>query len=170
MKRRFLLFFVLLVAALSAQSQEPTAADPNEGARLIQTGPGTFSYKWWGRSGKSYFVQQKDDLLMPTWLYLPVVGTGGDGVLSLGLSSSNPTGFFRLEILSYDPYTVDTDGDGMPDAYEVLNYLNWKVADGALADLDGDGIPNREDARPNNAAIGRLTISITAPGDGLIYP
>ena len=57
----------------------------------------------------------------------------------------------------------------MPDAYEILNFLNHKVADGTL-DFDGDGVPNREDARPANSAIGRLSISITAPGNGTSLP
>ncbi len=47
--------------------------------------------------------------------------------------------------------------------------LNPLLTDGAL-DLDGDGIVNREDARPNNPTIGRLSIVITTPTDNGILP
>ena len=40
-----------------------------------------------------------------------------------------------------DPYNPDSDGDGMPDGYEVANGLNPLVND-ALDDLDGDRYPN----------------------------
>jgi hypothetical protein len=36
----------------------------------------------------------------------------------------------------------------------------------ATGDLDNDTIPNNEDARPNNPAIGRLGISISSPANG----
>lgn len=169
MKRRLLFLVGMVAAIMPALCQDPTATDPNEGSRLIQTSATTFSFKWWGKTGTSYFIQQADDLLSP-WYYLPVVGTGGNGIFSLGINApSNDKLFLRLEPLLYDPYTTDSDGDGMADAYEVLNYLNPKVADGTL-DLDGDGIPNREDARPKNPAIGRLSISITSPGNGNAIP
>jgi hypothetical protein len=34
------------------------------------------------------------------------------------------------------------------------------------ADWDSDGIPNYQDAQPNNAAVGRLTITIQFPTNG----
>jgi hypothetical protein len=39
------------------------------------------------------------------------------------------------------PITQDTDGDGMPDGWEVANGLN-PLADDTLEDLDGDRVPN----------------------------
>lgn len=166
MRCRPFAFAAVLAVTLPVLGQDPTAADLNEGSRLIQTSPTTYSFRWWGRAGKTYFIQQTDDLLVP-WQYLPLVGTGGDGILSLGFNAPNSDKLFlRVEILSYDPYIIDSDGDGMPDAYEVLNYLDHKVANGALADFDGDGVPDREDARPKNPAVGRLSITITTPNEG----
>jgi hypothetical protein len=50
---------------------------------------------------------------------------------------------------------VDGDGDGMPDAWELLHGLNASVNDAAL-DSDGDGVSNREEyaagTDPMNAA------------------
>lgn len=172
MKSQLVAFAVVMGSALGTLGQDPTASDPNHGLRLVQTSTTTFSLRWWGVAGESYFVQQKDDLLDANWIYLPVVGTGDDGVMpSLGINApNNEKLFLRLEVLSYDPNTVDTDGDGMPDAYEVLNYLDYKVTNAALADFDGDGVPDREDARPANVSIGRLSISITSPSNGGALP
>ena len=51
---------LLLTAAAVAQ----TSTDPNEGA-LLTPGPaaGAYTFSWWGRAGRTYFLQQSDDLL-----------------------------------------------------------------------------------------------------------
>ncbi len=168
MKRYFLLLVTLLRLASAGFAQGPT--DPNEGARITyNSAAGTFCFQWWGRAGKSYFIQQTDDLLT-SWIYFPVVVTGAENIIKMGLSTQNIDKLFlRLDVLSYDPTITDSDGDGMADAYEVLNFLNHKANDGLL-DLDGDGVPNREDARPHEASIGRMTITITTPLDGAVIP
>jgi len=45
---------------------------------------------------------------------------------------------------TYSTGAVDTDGDGMPDAYELANRLNPSVND-ANGDLDGDGLTNYQE-------------------------
>jgi chitodextrinase len=75
----------------------------------------------------------------------------------------------EINIYHTNPLVADTDGDGMSDAYEVANGLNPNLAD-ATGNLDGDGVPNNEDARPNDPAIGRLTITISSPPDGSSNP
>lgn len=56
--------------------------------------------------------------------------------------------------LSLDPLSIDTDGDGMPDGWEVRNGLNALLDDSSL-DPDGDGLSNAEElihqADPHNA-------------------
>ncbi len=148
-----------------AQAQTP--GDLNEGTRLeLDAATGIYHLKWWGRAGKSYFIQHSDDLL--SWEYLPLLPNGDDNVLEWGLTSSGDKLFLRLKIHD-DPFGIDSDGDGMSDAFDVLNGLDPHLADGAL-DLDGDGSSNSEDARPNDNAIGRLSIAITAPGNNSVFP
>jgi len=49
--------------------------------------------------------------------------------------------FLRLAVL---PVQEDTDGDGLPDAWELLYGLNPDVSDAHL-DLDGDGLSNEDE-------------------------
>ncbi|NJK91337.1 MAG: LamG domain-containing protein [Blastochloris sp.] len=60
----------------------------------------------------------------------------------------------------------DFDGDGMSNFYEYKYGLNQLIDDSG-GDKDGDGVLNKHDARPNNTAIGALTITITSPSNGV---
>lgn len=77
--------------------------------------------------------------------------------------------------LGTDPIRSDTDGDGLPDGWEVrfhLNPLSASGADGAMGDPDGDGFPNRTEMESNGDPLDpqtpqfRLTVAL-APGDAL---
>lgn len=167
MKKIVLLLLGCLVLMPKTQILAQTAADPNEGSRLNYDSTNEiWRFKWWGRSGKSYFIQHSEDLM--SWEYLPLMETGADDVLEWGFTSTGDRFFLRLKIYN-DPFGTDSDGDGMSDAYEILHSLNPQVADGSL-DLDGDGIANGEDARPNDPATGRLSVVITTPADSSILP
>ena len=109
MNRAILVVCGFAVSALSVFAQGPN--DPNHGSQLTyNSAAGAFSFKWWGALGESYFIQQTDDLLT-SWQYLPVVGTGANGILALGFTAPNNSKLFlRLEYMTYDPYTYDSDG------------------------------------------------------------
>lgn len=64
-----------------------------------------------------------------------------------------------------DSTDADTDNDTMPDGFEIIHGLDWSTDD-RNSDLDGDGVVNRQDARPNNNSVGVMQISITTPANG----
>lgn len=65
----------------------------------------------------------------------------------------------------------DKDGDGLPDAWEMLHFGSLNVADGTT-DTDGDGMPDWQEwaagTDPNNAASYLHLAGITAQGPDLL--
>lgn len=127
-------FLVLLFAALALVARPPTlraqtVLDPNEGARLASdpTTPGGHTLSWWGKAGRTYFLQQNDDLLNRSWPYLPVIEPGADRIIQWGFTSSAPKFFLRLvytDIPTSDPFNNDFDSDGVSNWDELLQGTN----------------------------------------------
>lgn len=80
----------------------------------------------------------------------------------LGGSIAASTGAFTDITVSGGSPPVDTDGDGMPDAYEILYGLNPEVDD-ADAHLDDDGLTNIQEYRGADGTPG--TGDETFPND-----
>jgi hypothetical protein len=165
----------------------------NEDSRIEPTAtPGVFKFTWNGKADRTYFLQNSQDL--QSWVTLPIIEVGAAQQIAYGFTTTATRFFFRLRFSDLpaadvrtadfdgdgvsnwgeiqqelDPFSPDTDGDGMFDGYELANGLNPKIADGS-ADLDGDGVPNNEDARPAETPIGRAFIIIDAPLDGAVIP
>ena len=127
---------------------------------------------WYGHLGRSYFVQVSDPANhLNTWHFATIIEGGNDEDISYEVDGTADKGFFRLkytdqvpgpgedlntadfdgdgisnldEISVYhtDPLNPDTDGDGMPDGWEILYGLD--PTDPADADEDwvADGISN----------------------------
>gem|GEM_PF-1779021 len=76
---------------------------------------------------------------MPVAINLPMA----EGADSLGIvvGPYEAIGLDGIGIGSENPLFIDSDGDGMPDAYEVAHRLN-PHADDRNSDRDGDGIRN----------------------------
>ena len=161
------LFATIALPLLPAQ----TATDLNEGLALqpLADEPGSYQVSWWGRAGRTYFLQHSFDLGAP-WSYFPIIETGRDGALSYGFASTAPRVFVRLRYLENtyadpyaldsdgdgltnqeeltletDPLSADTDGDGLPDKWEVDHGLDPEDPADALADPDGDGRPTAQE-------------------------
>lgn len=122
-----------------------TAADPGEGLCIDLAGmPGIRAVKWWGKVGRTYFVQSNPTLNPNTWSYMPVVETGADAVHSWNLSTTGERMFVRLvytdQLYSGSASTADFDGDGLTNAQEVAssgprsNPLNEDTDDDGFSD------------------------------------
>jgi len=160
-----------LMSVMSAQAQ--TATDLNEGQRVTTSATtGVFTLSWWGQAGRTYFIQQSFDLM--TWQYVPVVMSGAAAVTGMNFSCSDSRQFWRLRYTDQvysgtaeaadfdydgvsnqaelnaglDVFSADTDGDALPDGWELANNLDAKSTlgmNGAEGDPDGDELTNLEE-------------------------
>ena len=193
MLRRLLALSLLTFAGLHAQ----TATDQNLGSKLTvdgSTSPATYTFSWWGKSGCYYLVKTSPDLM--TWTFLPNFNpAGADAVLSVQFTTDAGKYFFRaIQLAPGDTSgALDSDGNGLPDPWELYYFGHigvdpnanpfgdgmsnlYKYAMGLNPlvnelnnDKDGDGVLNYQDARPNNPAIGILTVTIAAPLNGAVF-
>lgn len=151
--------FAWMTLGLPVQAQ--TAADYNEGLLVTAgTQAGEFTLSWWGKAGRTYFIQQSFDLM--TWQYVPVVLSGAADVCGMNFTCSDFRQFWRLRYtdqtytgdvqdadfdgdgasnqvelnLSLDPFDSDTDDDGLTDGEELDVYFTNAL----IADSDGDGL------------------------------
>lgn len=153
----------LLALVISAIGQSP--GDPNEGCHVTYDSMNeVHDFSWWGRSGQSYFIQHSEDLVH--WSYYPTIVVGQDAVASMGFQTSAPNYFLRLEIEA-DPFNTDSDGDGIPDGWEVIHGLNphyagdalWMAAGGLSylvkyqLDLDPDDADSDDDGAEDGAEV-----------------
>ena len=155
-----ILFATLCASAVVSFGQ--TSTDENEGSRLapnLETA-NTFDFSWFGRAGRTYFVQHTDDLTT-SWNFLPVVESGAEDVLSYSVFSTAPRTFLRLrytDVFSSNPRDEDFDGDGVSNWDEVSRTLDPF----GNVDSDGDGMPDDWE----RAMFGDLTRTATADADG----
>ena len=139
MKR--LIFAAIHLLSLGSAAIAQTAADPNEGARLTLDGTNTFTFKWYGRLGRTYFIQTSLDLI--SWTYLPQIRPGANLVIPYGLSSTGDRFYLRLrypypDIPTDDPANSDFDSDGVGNADELSRSLDPL----SYVNSDGDGLPD----------------------------
>lgn len=153
-------FFLSFLSAIPLQAQ--TAADVNEGARMTQNATtGQYTFSWWGRSGRTYFVQQSEDMVH--WSYLPLIESGGAAVTEYGFTSSAPRFFLRLRHTNAatggNPDTADFDGDELSNAEELNTYHTDPLAADTDGDSFGDGFEVLKGTNPLNALDSPLTLA-----------
>ncbi|MEM1158051.1 MAG: hypothetical protein AAGH72_07330 [Verrucomicrobiota bacterium] len=158
-----------------------TADDPNEGVRVEQDAvSGDWQLKWWGKLGRTYFIQYTDDL-RNDWSWVPLVESGADGIKAWSFTGTSDKFFLRLAYSDQpvsDPLNGDSDGDGIgnldelnqntdplsnidsdfdgqPDDWETFHNLDPDNSDDADLDSDDDGLTNAQEAdigsNPNTA-------------------
>ena len=125
-----------LMDLAGAQSQSSL----NEGAKLTKDSTAnTYTFSWWGRAGRTYFIQHSEDLHI--WEYLPVIEPGAGQTIEWGFTSSAARFFLRLrysDIPTSDPFAADFDGDGVGNYAELLQGTDPLDS----VDTDGDGLPD----------------------------
>lgn len=137
--RALTFIFALCVMTLPVHSQN--AQSPHEGLRAeLSTTPGNVSIRWWGKAGRTYFVQTSATLLPGSWSYLPDVRGGTDAVEAMGMLAPSDKLFVRL-VYTDAAFTgnvgdADADGDGLSNAMEVSLSIR---SNPLVPDTDGDG-------------------------------
>jgi len=152
-----------------------TYALPSTGPAMVDitltAGPaaigGIAIYNGYGnRDDGLYTLRAGDGTLIASWTIDNTPGATNTGVDSFYLQFKTPVVTDRLiidgevadccgtasfrEIQVFAPST-DSDGDGIPDAYEIANGLNPSLND-AATDLDGDGLTNLQEYQKGTAA------------------
>jgi hypothetical protein len=145
MKTHSRLFPLLLWCMLlmpDTQMLAQTASDLNEGSLLEHDSEnGIFRFKWFGKSGRTYFIQHSENLMQP-WLYVPIIESGDESIREWGFTSTGDRFFLRLkysDIPTTDPAGADFDGDGVPSLWELQHGLDPLAVDSAT-DADQDGL------------------------------
>jgi hypothetical protein len=135
-------FLVSLLTALVFAPAAPAQTEfwPNEGL-IISPGSEDFAYQmtWWGKAGRTYFIQRSGDLVNWVFLYDIVSGTGAVIDPPFRYISTEERAFFRLrfsDIPTPDPWNADFDGDHVSNSDELFQNTD----PGLYADSDGDGM------------------------------
>jgi hypothetical protein len=168
-KLLFLLPFLAGVCGLVAQ----TVTSANQGLVVSQnSGTGAVNLSWWGLAGRAYFIEYSSDMV--NWNYLPVAEGGSNAVIEYGLASTDASFFLRLTYtdgLTGNPYSFDSDGDGIPDWWEYYNFGHLGVTQAQASSLvdPANGLNEWWEMK----AFGRLgmtlagTVGINDPANGL---
>ncbi len=83
-------------------------------------GENTFSLRWHGVSGRTYFVQSSADLVR--WRHMPVIKSGQGAPLTHNFSGDGTRMFLRLSHTdrpTTSPNSDDFDGDGISNWDEI---------------------------------------------------
>ncbi|MFD2257698.1 nidogen-like domain-containing protein [Luteolibacter algae] len=130
----------LAITMFAGMAHGQTASDLNEGSQLTHDpAANAYSFSWWGRSGRTYFIQQSEDLV--SWQYLPLIEAGQEGVVQWGFSTNADKLFLRLrhtDVPTVDPMADDFDGDNISNWNELIQESDPFAA----SDLNSNGIPD----------------------------
>lgn len=137
-RKPLLLILAVLILTGSGWLFAQSAGDLNEGADLhFDDTNEIWRFQWWGRAGRTYFIQHTDDL-HDGWTWLPLIESGDDDIKEWGFTTSGNRFFLRLrhtDIPTSDPEGDDFDGDGLSNLEELL-----LGTDPFNPDSDGDGL------------------------------
>lgn len=144
-----------------------------------------FTLTWPTHAEQWYFVYASMDLTPGSWFYVAFeYGTGDPAILGIEALDElgappdklfwkievhngdwEPDGLddFEEEILGTNPFSSDSDGDGMRDRWEVVYDLNPTDPLDALTDADADGLDNLTESR-----LSLVPMTDDTDGDGIL--
>jgi fibro-slime domain-containing protein len=157
-KPNLLLAFSLLFAgttALPAQTWDQT----NEGLKLTRSEtndaltPYHNAVSWWQRLGRTYVVEETNDLTNLTWKRLPQMlmtigeeSVAGTSAYPVAIDTNTEKHFFRLRYIDglINPYGSDNDRDGVSNYDEVMGAQTdpFGYPDDDATDSEPDGLPD----------------------------
>jgi fibro-slime domain-containing protein len=152
-KPTLLLAFSLLFAATTALPAQ-TWDQFNEGLNLTRTETGDpqtpyhHEVSWWSRVGRTYVVEETDDLTNLSWRRLPELRTSYsyESVGNAAFDTNTSKHFVRLRYVDglLDPFGSDFDRDGVSNNDEVMGAQTdpFGYPDDDATNNDGDGLPD----------------------------
>lgn len=160
--RLTLLGYNLGPALLSQPTNVTVAAGGSATFAVTATGSAPLTYRW-------YF---NNSLQAATTNSLSIANAQAGNMGDYFVVVSNASGVVTSSVATLTVITSDTDGDGMPDSWEIANGTNPGVND-ANADLDGDGMSNLHEywagTSPTNAASALRFDSVLRSGSDLVF-
>ena len=159
MKKLILLSLAFGFSSLSINAQ--TAGSDQDTEFLTPSTGGKF-LRWYGYSGRSYFLQLSDPVdHLNQWFWSEIIEGGNDEDISFEVDGTADKGFFRLHYTDQIPgsgqtlETADFDGDGFSNLYEITprprpggvplgSTINVNIQTNPLDyDTDHDGLPDK---------------------------
>jgi hypothetical protein len=166
-----------LVPAGASISGEPASPATNGSATLKISGPAMVAYFWRTNGGAwSGLVPLTNTFAYNTNMFADAVpitlSNLADGAYTVYVAGMNSAGIIENTNVSRTwTAQLDTDGDGMPDAWETANGTNPLIND-ANVDADGDGLSNLQEywagTNPNNSSSVLRFNSISSQGGNLL--
>ena len=165
-----------LVPAGASISGEPSSITTSNSATLKIAGPGIYAYRWKLNDGPwSAEVALTTNILITATMFsnaAPIVLNNlSNGTYTVYVVGKNSAGFWQ----STNAPTVsrtwtvgesDSDGDGIPDSWEIAYGFNPTNSADAILDFDADGMSNLNEflagTNPTNI-LSRLALSIAPP-------
>jgi hypothetical protein len=128
---------------LRATTFSPTGALPGCNVQAVVVSPlGYFSSHLLLDDGKSSDGAPSDGVFGKTLHLVPMPGTYSAYFASVCVDPSGQPLWRQASRAFYFSFGTDSDGDGMPDAWEITHALNPQDASDASQDLDDDGLDN----------------------------
>jgi hypothetical protein len=141
---KHLILSLLLLATFPVRAEPPGISQSSE---LFTAPAGGKFLRWYGHSGRSYFMQVSDSNdPLNKWSWAPIIESGNNEEISYEVDGTADKGFFRLKHTDQLPGpgetldTADFDRDGLSNIGEIAPASPLQSTDPLDGDTDSDGL------------------------------